>query len=208
MKIAVFGDVSSNLKNLKYFFDRAAEQGIEKYYCLGDIIHFKSPRSRKYSNDCINLLNEKGAILIKGNHEEWLTKIVQDYVSKESVLYLEKLPEQLIENNVLFVHKSPENKFLLFSRKKEFDFVEKEFPNQNIVFFGHSHKRLHFTKSADGEYVNNYFPKFNTVYDVSSGIHMINPGALDSAKPPFGFGEHPGFIVYNTDLENIVFKRI
>ena len=208
MRIAAFGDISSDYSGLERFFQATQDLSIDSYVCLGDILHHNSPRGKRETDKCIDILKEHAANSISGNHDRLLVDLSPDYVSSETLAYLQSLPDEIIINEALFVHKSPSRRWTLLMRQSEFDYLQNQYPNLRIAFFGHTHKRLHFHKAEDGKYKSNYFPKINVNHDVSSGLHLINPGTIDGAKFPWGFNESPSFVVYDTTSHTIGFHKI
>ena len=67
-KIAIISDIHGNLESLKEVLKDIRERGIEKIYCLGDII-----AKGTYQQECVDLIRENCEIVIKGNCDEYFT---------------------------------------------------------------------------------------------------------------------------------------
>lgn len=65
MRIALFGDIHSNLEALHSILADAQIQGCTHYICLGDIVGYNADPVA-----CVNVLREMGCPTIKGNHDE------------------------------------------------------------------------------------------------------------------------------------------
>lgn len=230
MKIALFGDINSNYPILKTFFKQTKKE-IDKYRCLGDIVHHNSPEGFRWNNDIVKMLNDNEVISVAGNHEKWLLEIINGNYSRlekyhekknlknydwnynqDTIDFLSNLNDQEEIEDILLTHKSATGKWRILPRKKEFEILEKL--NKKILVFGHSHKRLHFQKKSDYQIKDNYFdkerfrPKFDKEYDVSEGLHLVNPGNLHKYRIPGGFSECSSYVIYDTEQKKIIFKRL
>jgi predicted phosphodiesterase len=205
MKIIIFGDISSDYPGLRRFFDNVSNESIDKFIHLGDVVHHNSPKGKIYTNKTIELLRMHDTEGVKGNHDKLLLESNSSDISPDNLKYLADCPEKLIIDEALFVHKSPTGQWTFLNRESEYTFLKENHPSQNVVFFGHTHKRLHL---RDGFLKSTYFPKFDTSYDVSTGMHMINPGTIDGAKFPFGFNENPSYVLYDTENRTVTFRKI
>ena len=114
-------------------------------------------------------------------------------------IHLPDLPE------VLFVHKSPKRKytFFWFQAWREFRHMRQDHPGQRIAFFDHTHYPSYFRENCIRR-----SPEYDRVYGVASGLHLINPGAIDETKRPYGFNKPPGYGIYDSEKQEVVFKRL
>ncbi len=103
MKIAIISDIHANLEALKSVLKDIESRNINKIYCLGDIIAKGS-----HPKECIDLVNEKCEIVLRGNCDEYFTsdidlsnKTVQEInrikwnksmLDDEAIKYLTNLP--------------------------------------------------------------------------------------------------------------------
>lgn len=65
MKIAIISDIHGNLEALKSVFSDIKNKGIEKIYCLGDVV-----AKGCHQHECLELVKEKCEVVIKGNCDE------------------------------------------------------------------------------------------------------------------------------------------
>ena len=64
MLFAIISDIHSNLKALRAVFDDIQKRGIEKVYCLGDIIGYGPEPA-----ECLDLVAERCVVSLCGNHD-------------------------------------------------------------------------------------------------------------------------------------------
>ncbi|MBJ7391559.1 MAG: metallophosphoesterase family protein, partial [Chthoniobacterales bacterium] len=65
MRIAIFGDIHSNLEALQSVLADAQTQGCTHHICLGDLVGYSADPVA-----CINLVRSLDCPVIKGNHDE------------------------------------------------------------------------------------------------------------------------------------------
>ena len=65
MRIALFGDIHSNLEALQSVLADAQIQGCTHYLCLGDLVGYSADPT-----ECIELVRSLDCPVIKGNHDE------------------------------------------------------------------------------------------------------------------------------------------
>src|SRR3989344_4001223 len=64
MRIALISDVHANLEALEAVLTDIKKEGVDKIYCLGDIVGY-GPNPK----ECVALVRERCDIVVKGNHE-------------------------------------------------------------------------------------------------------------------------------------------
>lgn len=205
MKLGVFGDIHSDYEALELFFSRAEKDSIEKFICIGDIVHHNSPQGRKDSERTIRLLMEHNTEGSLGNHEYKLLKLNPDFVSKEALEYLANMQKSLVIDDIVFFHESPGKRWTIYPNIKEFEYLKEHFPNQRIAFYGHTHRRTHFELNGTRK---NRPIKFDETFDLSKGLHIINPGTVDFMHIPWGFQQTPSYVTYDTEKKELVFRKI
>jgi diadenosine tetraphosphatase ApaH/serine/threonine PP2A family protein phosphatase len=118
MRIAVISDIHANLSALTRTFEVIDQLSVDRVYCLGDIVGYgPSP------NECIALIRERCAAVVKGNHDcgaigevpldhfntygrsaiRWTKK----HLTRKNTDYLRNLPLLQVEDDITFVHASP-----------------------------------------------------------------------------------------------------
>lgn len=64
MKYGILGDIHANLSALRAVLDKMDEAGIDTLISVGDVVGYGAA-----PGECIALLRERGAIVVKGNHD-------------------------------------------------------------------------------------------------------------------------------------------
>ncbi|RKX71013.1 metallophosphoesterase [candidate division WOR-3 bacterium] len=149
--IALISDIHSNLEALNRVMEEIDRLGVERIWCLGDVVGYGADPNR-----CCEIVRERCELVIAGNHD-WavLDKTDITYfnpVAKEAVLwtrrelsgenreFLDRLGLKLKADQYLLVHSSPsrpEEWLYLFEREQ----FEEEFQafGEPVCFIGHSH---------------------------------------------------------------------
>lgn len=72
MKYGLLADIHANRDCLSQVLAIFAESGVERIFCLGDIVDIiHSARYPERSLECLDLLGNADAEIVKGNHEDW-----------------------------------------------------------------------------------------------------------------------------------------
>lgn len=64
MKYGILGDIHSNISALRAVLERLDEDGVDTLVSVGDVVGYGAAPS-----ECIALLRERGAVVVKGNHD-------------------------------------------------------------------------------------------------------------------------------------------
>ncbi len=169
MKIAVLADIHGNHFGLLQVLQEAKKEKVEKLLVLGDIVGYYY-----YPDKVMELLEQWQYLFIKGNHEEYLSKVLtgeldiavldEKYgsghraaISKLSDLQIEKLltsPEKFLVEidglNILMCHGSPWDANLYLYPDSDKEILNKTSETgADIVLIGHSHYQfLHKVKNT------------------------------------------------------------
>ncbi|MFW5996930.1 MAG: metallophosphoesterase family protein [Verrucomicrobiota bacterium] len=69
MKYAVIGDIHANYQALEAVLEKAAEEGVERFICLGDIVGYNAEPSA-----CLERIRElEPDVIVRGNHDEYVS---------------------------------------------------------------------------------------------------------------------------------------
>jgi len=117
-RIAIVSDVHGNEQALRACLADAAGQGATRLWCLGDVVGYGARPM-----ECIALLREHEAIVIRGNHEQALLDgpfgfnplaaaailwtRAQAQAGGEALDWIRALPERVDTHNATLVHGSP-----------------------------------------------------------------------------------------------------
>ncbi len=195
MRIAVLSDIHSNLLALNLAMNSLKKENIDKIYFLGDYI-----TDGENENEILSIVKKNSNYAILGNREKYILnyspakKDFNNYkpifttynnLSKESLKYIESLPEYLTFKinsfNILMIHG---DKYCndADSIEKVFDKIIEDF-DFDICLFGHSHRYFY------REYKNKIF---------------INPGSISE---PTDSPTYKYCIVEITDKVNVTLKE-
>lgn len=164
MKIAIISDVHGNLEALKAVIDDAKRKGVEKIFCLGDIVAKGS-----HAKECIELVKQNCEVVVRGNCDRHFSEPISEMtrkseyeknrwekihsmLSEEEKEYLKNLPHSfefyLSGSLVRIFHSSPEadNKVLISQDSIE-DKYKMFLPSSktisdktaDVVIYGHIH---------------------------------------------------------------------
>ncbi len=95
MRYGIISDIHSNLPALERVLAALAEAAIDTYLCLGDIVGYSA-----WPNECCELVQDIGAICIRGNHDEAiLHPALEDWFNADARACLVWTRAQLREAN-------------------------------------------------------------------------------------------------------------
>lgn len=193
MKYGIFADVHSNLEALEAVIMALEKEGVEKYFCVGDIVGYAAnPR------ECIQTIQALDCVTICGNHDwaavglydysnfnifakaavEW-TKNQLDATDKD---YLSNLPLTYADGTITMVHGSLENpgQFeYIFDASCAFRTLQ--LCQTNVCFVGHTHLPAEHTRGTKrlinvgsvGQPRDGNPRAAYCVYDVDTGVVRI-----------------------------------
>ena len=200
-KIAIISDIHGNLEALKAVFDDIDKRGVDKVYCLGDILAKGSNQQ-----ECFDLIKERCEVIVRGNCDEYFTKdfdltLLSDVeasrvkwnyskINSESREYIKKLPFShefyLSGRLVRLIHAHPEkiDKFV-----GNIDFISNYYnlflPSDNTAS----------DKMADVLVCGHiYTPYSQKIYN----RFIINPGSVGNAIDVFRNPSKDGNVLFTT----------
>ena len=151
MKIALISDIHSNLQALLAALSDIDSRGVDKVYCLGDIVGYGgSP------NECVDLVRQRASAVVLGNHDLAAVKISDaDYFTKPGKIAAEWTNKTLTDENRQFltalpytaevgictlVHASPKSPSA-WQYVSSMDAARAQFPHfkTELCFIGHTH---------------------------------------------------------------------
>ena len=115
MRIAVFSDVHSNLHALRAVLGDVKTQGVDRVYCLGDLVGYAP-----FPNEVIDVVRREGIPTIMGNYDDGVG------FDRDECGCAYRLPEEKRLGDLSFqwtrAHVTPENKAFLRSLHKDIRF--------------------------------------------------------------------------------------
>ncbi len=152
MKLAIISDVHGNYPALKKVLERIDSLEVDKIISLGDVTgYYAQP------NKCINLLREKNAHQLLGNHDMYLingegcprSRLISELlihqqkdVSKDNISYLKTLKPILNKDSTSFVHGGWNDNLDEYMFKITY---EKLVGEHDFYFSGHTHVQIKST---------------------------------------------------------------
>ena len=102
-KIAIIADIHGNLEALKSVLSDINNRGIDKIYCLGDII-----AKGTHQQECVDLVRSSCEVIIKGNCDKYYTSDID--LSDKSEIEINRLrwnKSKLNDDMIKFLNKLP-----------------------------------------------------------------------------------------------------
>ena len=163
MRIGLLSDIHGNLEALNACLAHARKQGAERFAFLGDFIGYGADPQGvvEIVSDCV----ERGAIAIKGNHDEALEKVSSYFndaaraaiewarvtLSASQKQFLAALPLTVRDGDMLFVHASA-------AAPQRWNYIDSvtearrciDATDAGYTFCGHVHDQLLFFEGVQG----------------------------------------------------------
>ncbi len=152
MKVIIISDIHGNLEALNKALEYIDKlEGEKRVVCLGDIVGYGPDPA-----ECFNIVTSITDKICLGNHEDAVLDTDYDYqinmYAREAIKWtrnilneevknvIGKLPLKITEDNVLYVHASPDDpmlwKYITNDRNAYSSLIEME---HSLCFVGHSH---------------------------------------------------------------------
>lgn len=214
MRYAVFADIHSNLEALNTVLSVYKKEGIDTYFCVGDIVGYGAD-----PNACVEIIRATAKITVAGNHD-WasVNLFSTDYFNpyaKEAVFWTK---ERLSDNNSSFlaslelvyqnseltlVHGTLDNPedfyYLTDGYAAEETFRRQETP---VCFLGHTHVPGIFRRSFSGQMS---YTEGGRVKIEENAKYIVNVGSI--GQPRDG-NPRASFCIYDSVKKEIEIKRI
>jgi putative phosphoesterase len=166
VKLGIVSDIHSNAAGLRRAFDVMGD--VDEVLCCGDCIY-----EYQFSNDVVALLQERGALVIQGNHEEV-------FFSAAGVRARERpgLDPELMH----WLAEQPARRTLRFGDKTLLMVHSTPWEPRGEYVFPHSARLAQFAE-ADADFVLYGHTHAQVVRRVG-GVLVINPGSAGDARDP------------------------
>jgi predicted phosphodiesterase len=214
----VLGDIHGNREALAAALDELTDHGVERVVCVGDIIGYNAD-----ADACVELLREREAICITGNHDLIGTgrlgfercsnkamhslKRTRRTLSAGAVEWLCALPShRVLEEKILLTHGGVRDVQQYMTRPRHFlqnaEYLRRDFPGIRICFFGHTHEQRIF--EIQGQNACELDASGHTSLR-GDRDYFVNPGSVDaSRKRAHKLAE---FAVFDSDSLGVAFHR-
>lgn len=212
-KIAILGDIHSNIDALEVVLNDARAQGVDEYFCTGDIVGYNA-----CPHECLEIIRSLECPVVKGNHDHYVAseRNLEDFnphaaavvlwargqLTDEELQYLHDLPFSVTKAGVTLVHSTmdkPENFGYVFDNyQAETNFIFQKTP---ICFHGHTHCPMIYEKQLSGIY--RIEPQD---FDLKPGRkYFINVGSV--GQPRDG-DPRATYVIYDSVSRRVSFRRL
>ena len=213
MRIGVLSDIHSNLAALLAVLEDMGP--VDAVWCLGDFVGYgPSP------NECIEILRERGAQAIAGNHDlaaigriscedfngdaafaaQWTARAL----TPESRGYLESLEPIREVDGVTLAHGSPREpvwEYMLSAGTALAGFATL---STQLCLVGHTHIPSLFEQRDNGELEVSHMPGGAT-RQAPSLKRIANPGSVGQPRDQ---DPRAAYVIYDTDGEELAWRRV
>ncbi|MEA3402864.1 MAG: metallophosphoesterase family protein [Armatimonadota bacterium] len=217
MRYAVLSDIHSNLVALEAVLADLAEEAIDRYLCLGDIVGYGAR-----PNQCCDLIRELDAVSIRGNHDEaavdpakaeWFTAPARacilwttEQLREDNMEFLRALPTlRVVDDDITICHGSvpdPDH-YTVTPLDALMSLRAMETP---IAFFGHTHYSEWFVWGQGNELPEEFpIPSGGSLHIRNDHVYLINPGAV--GQPRDG-NEMASYAIFDDETGDVVIKRV
>lgn len=212
-RVAVLGDIHSNLEALTAVLEDADAMGVTDVVCVGDIVGYNADPSA-----CLEIIRSKCAAVVRGNHDHYCSndESLDDFhplaasvvawtrrhLTEEQLTYLRDLSYTQPIYGMMLVHSTldmPEKWGYVFdSLDAEAHF---SYQNTGVCFHGHTHVPMVFEKK--GFEVHRGEP--HKVKVALGRKYFINVGSV--GQPRDG-DPRSSYVIYNVKTREIEFRRV
>ncbi|MFW6075717.1 MAG: metallophosphoesterase family protein [Chloroflexota bacterium] len=214
MRILVISDVHANLIALQATIEAAGD--IDAIWNLGDIVGYgpKPAESIDY------LLSLSPAVSLIGNHDwaaigrlqldefnpvaRYATYWTTAQLSTDHMLYLESLPNRVIEDEWMLVHASPRHPIWEYVYTAEAAQDNFELFDAPVCFLGHTHVQLFISEEMAKEGRSPLQPAPGDVISLNGKRLIINPGSVGQ---PRDNNPDAAFAIFDTEAGTVTFQR-
>ena len=197
MRTALISDIHGNYEGLQAVLTDIAQQQCDRIFCLGDLVDGGSQ-----SVEVVRAIREQGIVTVRGNHDE--SGVWNDTLPEDVRMYLQSLPEEIIENQVIYTHTSPRTK-----KRKIRDTIEAwnvfEETHWRRVFVGDVHIPMILGQRCDQKVSATEYP---IVYDKEFAFdpadrYIVCVGAVGYSRDEYRCLR---YAVYDDDKDSLLFK--
>ena len=219
MLLAFLSDIHANLEALDACLRHAAAHGAERFAFLGDLVGYGADPAAVV--DIVAAYAERGAVVVKGNHEEAIEKKQQrdladdahaaiewtrSRLSSAQRSFLESLPLTASQDSMFFVHSSavaPERwQYILDVTAARLSI---EASKATYVFSGHVHDQVLYFLTQTGK-IALFHPISASAVPVPS--HRRWQAIVGSAGQPRDRNPAAAYAIFDTAKEEMTFFRV
>jgi predicted phosphodiesterase len=217
-RYGVIGDMHGNATALRAALAQLEPQ-VDAILCLGDVVGYNAD-----SNECIQILKERGIDSIAGNHDlisigrldfsrcairvEHALKRTRRTLTEDSRSWLATLPDhRTYERDILLIHGSADDvqQYMLTRNtiNRGAARVRELYPDVRVCFFGHVHEqRVYAIRNASVKELSDKNPQ---TLD-GAVLYLVNPGSIDASRKQQPY--HAEFAIYDSADRTLLFQNV
>lgn len=196
MRTAIISDIHGNWAGLQVVLDHIEQAQVDRILCLGDLVD-----GGDENEAVIEFMRSNNIASVRGNHDE----INNCQLSKKDQQWLNELPEDMIEDDVIFTHISPRQRRRKITTSIEAWNVFDE-TKYRLVFVGHNHFPALFSEKYD-EYGD------SLSHPVDNECHSLQPDdryvvTVGAVGYPRGGGRFLRYGIFDSIAQTIEFCKV
>ncbi len=218
MRLAILADIHANREAFDAVMDHAAGQGVDGLVCLGDLVGYGADPA--YIVDQVRDLASKGAIVIKGNHDEAIAldrpdmndyaKIAiewsRHHLNPVQCAFLDALPLTHELDGVLFTHSeasAPDQwHYVRGAREAERSMLA---TSRRITFCGHIHQPKLYHMAPQKPAIA-FTPRQGVSVPLSGNRQWL--AVMGSVGQPRDENPDAAYAIYDYARRNVTYHRV
>ena len=212
-RIAILGDIHSNLDALEVVLDDCRAQGVTEFLCTGDIVGYNA-----CPHECMEIVRGLGCPVVMGNHDHYVSsrqnltdfnpnaafvvEWTRKQLSVEEMYWLRALPFTQVSVGIGLVHATMDNPeafgYVFDHLQAGAHFTHQLTP---LCFHGHTHCPMIYEKQMTGVYRID-------AQDFTLPIgrkYFINVGSV--GQPRDG-DPRASYVIYEPKTRHVAFRRL
>ena len=212
-RIAILGDIHSNLDALEVVLADCRSQGVDEYLCTGDVVGYNA-----CPHECLEFVRGLGCPVMMGNHDFYVCseQDLDDFnaaaaqvvewtrrqLSEDEIAWLRALPFTKTVKGVTLVHSTMDNPesfgYVFDNLQAEANFIMQKTP---ICFHGHTHCPMIYEKQMTG------------VFRIDPQDFVLRPGRkyfinVGSVGQPRDGDPRATYVIYDVAKRLVSYRRL
>jgi predicted phosphodiesterase len=195
LRVAVISDIHSNRQALDAVLGAIEEAGIERIWCLGDVVGYGADPEA-----CTELVRERCEVCLVGNHDLAVLGAIdastfsetaaaavawtRENISEAALEFLRELEPDGAVGEVGIFHASPRDPIWEYVLSVDQAEAGLDALPQRVGLIGHSHIALFFTRPLRGRraYAQGAQAREGAEIEISDGAWLLNPGSVGQPR--------------------------
>lgn len=196
MKTAIVSDIHGNWDGFNTVLEDIKSRQVDRIICLGDVVD-----GGEENDAVVNWLKANNITTVRGNHDENYNCPLEP----ENKKWLNQLPQEIVEESVIFTHISPRSKQKKIKNNIEAWNVFDE-TDYRLCFIGHIHfPALFGYESEDFREARDYKVDGGSYYLNPTDRYIISFGAIGY---PRGGGQFIRYGIFDSDENRVEFIKL